>query len=1326
MVDWSTSVSTSRRQTLGRCGRLAAVGLLTAVMLVAPGAAFAALPAIHPSFRLTSSGYAPAVGVDDEGTAHIAWLQAGAFNTTEQLVYCRVRRGERGCDKTQSFSPPLPAPPGRALAGGEGPRVLVLGADHVVLLTHREGGVDFSAATGQVDPNCDSDGGGCVAEDHLTWAYQSFDDGNTFQAPKLIGVVPTKGGVIAFSPATPFTLEAAGSTPPNNVPISTQQMVIAGVSQGFESVSWSLGFQAALLDGSTTFDLADLAPSDSASGHSAIGVTPDNRPLVLGQDSHGAINSALWVDGNLNAFGQNGAFNWETGHLGTGSYPTLASGQAGLYLLWSPNGTGLGHDKFVVQKYTLNAGRGVNPLFGPPVTVGTGVDSDVGQAFVQDAEGTLYGTFATRVTGVNRTLERLVLFTSLDGTHWGSEPLATADSGQIATPSLAAAWDGGGFAVYADHQGGNGQITAVPFGTTLAHPEIDVRVNAMEMTQGVQTFELPSRDPANPLNSTVNYHGQPVPDTGTAPVTVKFAENHPSVIRVYANSRTALRGPLHALVPTMTLRAFRSGHEIYPSPILPDDTFAGTAPGSIPSALPVGPVASVPPGAQLNPQAAYTFTIPYSWEDGDVTFQADVNPAQFKPTIDQCGRCRQYNVLNLGPIHFTPEAIAEVQPVAEALVPAVQFPSGGLDPDLPYTPQVGGITSGKVPPFAGARAVTPFPIDVNPYFDIEDVTQIFKSTTNPPGATAVQQLANYKSRSSQLLGRVQNWAKSNENTTDRFPVGLAPSAAGYSGGLTSGGQLYSDNQVQSVFSDDRPLTATSHELNHGFGRVHAGNECGSGQDQTADAASPPGSGDNTDDQGQRGEQWPPNIGTTDGYFYGVGLDVTAPSPYRILSWDETNAPTDSSGATPSAIYDLMSYCGGGNDSVHWISVRNWNRDIDFSARAADVPNLAHAANAGATRLTPIASAAATRTLAVNAAYDPLTSQGAIISVQPDSGGPTPIQGGAIYSLRGLDASGHLLTQAGVIAQLDHVEHAPAQVGVAGRIAAAGVRTVQVLQGGRVIAQRTASAHAPTLRLTSPRRGSRIGGPHGAAVRLHASDADGDPLLVTVEYSSDGGRSWRAIFTGSNQTAITVPSRFMGHSTAARVRVHLNDGFNETVVTSPRFQALGAPPTVTIRSPLPHARVSAGGNLNVAVTAFDDHNHRLTNLTWRAGRFVVAHGAQTEADVLPAGHYRLTATARDRFGRTGVASVPITVMPSKPLLRVLGAPRSTSRNARSVTIRVAAIVPAILCIGRLSVLVGRTVQKVRVPIKPSRRAIRLTLKLRSGPFTVPLTLTIARR
>src|SRR5262249_54252682 len=149
----------------------------------------------------------------------------------------------------------------------------------------------------------------------------------------------------------------------------------------------------------------------------------------------------------------------------------------------------------------------------------------------------------------------------------------------------------------------------------VSEPDFGIHVNAMEITQGVQTFELPTRSTVNPLADHVSYSGtllpwvgQPNTCSGTPPGCnnpsvqnrVELAAGHATVVRVYATSQLPIGA--HAM-PAILLSAFRNGVRLPPGPIQADQ---------IPprSAVPVGPLGNVNPSLRTSPTGAYTFTLP--------------------------------------------------------------------------------------------------------------------------------------------------------------------------------------------------------------------------------------------------------------------------------------------------------------------------------------------------------------------------------------------------------------------------------------------------------------------------------------------------------------------------------------------------------------------------------------------------------------------------------------------------------------------------------------------------------------------------------------------
>ena len=116
-------------------------------------------------------------------------------------------------------------------------------------------------------------------------------------------------------------------------------------------------------------------------------------------------------------------------------------------------------------------------------------------------------------------------------------------------------------------------------------------------------------------------------------------------------------------------------------------------------------------------------------------------------------------------------------------------------------------------------------------------------------------------------------------------------------------------------------------------------------------------------------------------------------------------------------------------------------------------------------------------------------------------------------LRSLDRAGRVLEGTGV--RVDNgTETSPEGGTFSGRVPAAAT-ALQLVRGGAVL-HRLERTRPPRVRLLAPRRRSRARG--SLPVRWSASDPDGGPLTATVDYSADGGRSWRTSSTAQAAAA----------------------------------------------------------------------------------------------------------------------------------------------------------------------------------------------------------------
>lgn len=773
-----------------------------------------------------------------------------------------------------------------------------------------------------------------------------------------------------------------------------------------------------------------------------------------------------------------------------------------------------------------------------------------------------------------------------------------------------------------------------------------------------------------------------------------------TVVRVYAS---ALLAPNGASVPNvqMKLYGFRDGHPLPGSPLV-SQTGPLTVPLGPPFTTHAMRVGYSPADGSL---PAFTYTLPHDWVSGEGNVALLAVPQLVGPRLDrQCGtlpckRAEQAWVskqFGSGDLQFNYTGLFIVRSVAM---------TAKGDPALPDPSSV----------FGPAANITPVATLASPYQGTVDITPITTCKAGDKSQPCTDP-------NGWVTGQIGNWLANNQPvvpaTVKVATIGVHKGhgqAQGYSSwpgtcpdNSVWGGAICesSSNSPVSQVEVNRPLTSVAHEMQHDLGRPHAD--------------------DSSSGCGGNGEGKP----DAKGQMLSIGLDRRPGSggsltnPYKIL------APGNP--GQPSAYYDPMSYCASTAEGDSWASAHNWDELasewIFFLKRAAASSVLAPAALAtssasgaalqvtgmtegAATHITqvqPAGRAAAAASAAAAPAYSPIRA------VARGAGGAVVGNVPLSFTTGHLDSGRRGVPETPVI--FFH-----------GVVPAGGAASVEVLRSGSVAATRARSAHAPRVRLLAPRRGT-IGRGRTVAVRWSATDADGGLLSSSVDYSADGGRRWRTVLQSTRGSgAARLPSRYFTGSRDARVRVRVNDGFNQGVATSGRLRAIGSPPAVRITAPRSGQRYLSDASVYLAGSAFDDAFRRLggRSLRWYAGRRRVGTGEGATVSGLAPGLVRIRLVARDRRGRAASASIRVRVSAASPFFTSLLWPGRIRRGARSLVVRVATNEPALLGAGGKRYRVGPRIRRLRVTVPRGSRSFTLRLSLSAYGRRATRSLAVAR-
>ena len=885
-----------------------------------------------------------------------------------------------------------------------------------------------------------------------------------------------------------------------------------------------------------------------------------------------------------------------------------------------------------------------------------------------------------------------------------SDSLSTISNGE-ATLKLASNGTGGSGTATYKFTLSDANVT--PVTATLVVNRVGLTAQGIYVTQGTQP-DPSDHDliPSGTAESGYPYQG------------VTLVANKQTVVRLYADATgsPAVSGLLYG---------YQDGKPLPGSPLQPDygplDS-SNNPEATLPPAAAAG--GEVVPDSELESNAnAYTFTLPNSWTFATLPASPIQLVGQVAPTggVLTSG-CHANDSFTLNDVPFS-----EVGNSFNSVIYPLAMTVNGVFPPNP----------GQV--FQDAEAATPIAAAqfvVLPYLASVNITGVANTTQGPcglnPSATAVYSQDPLNSSASETAGQAC------ANIKDADVLNLVESfAQGYQGGEFNGPHVVGVNlgvargltngvpgqySVVDGTSNYRPLTSVTHELFHQFGLQHASAACGGA-----------------------GVTWPPD---QQGYLDGIGLNTTS-EPYQFIA---AGSPDFASPLSAQA-YDLMSYCAhaGGDDPNTWISPRNWSQLISnfginccdaadvwqqalsrFGLHRSEQPDLAGVVRARTQAADPLAAIASVDPARLSVIGFVTAGGVAITNVGPQVGPASPSGTPAdSFTLTARGANGQLLADVPMVGTTGgHIDGAAPEplAQISGEVPVSGVQSIQIENNGQVVASRVRPARAPRVSFLSPRAGAVVGARRTVLVKWRSTNPEHLALTAMLDYSRDGGHTWRTVYVGPDTGRAVLRSFFLTATRRARLRVRVNDGFNESVAVSGRFVALGAPPQVTIWTRITRGlRISGAARVQLSGQAIDQAAQVLSgrSLRWFDGSTLLGVGSAISAGPLPAGVNRIRLLARDSAGRTGSATLTVRVSPVRLPFLTLEIPRSVYRYSKLLTFRAAASVPAILQIDRHSFRLARKLKRFSFRIGSSGASLLLACRVTANGIATPFVVRTTR-
>ena len=215
----------------------------------------------------------------------------------------------------------------------------------------------------------------------------------------------------------------------------------------------------------------------------------------------------------------------------------------------------------------------------------------------------------------------------------------------------------------------------------------------------------------------------------------------------------------------------------------------------------------------------------------------------------------------------------------------------------------------------------------------------------------------------------------------------------------------------------------------------------------------------------------------------------------------------------------------------------------------------------------------------------------------------------------------------------------------------------VLRDGIELAVVKRSHNFPTLSLSGVSSGEHYNRDDIINIFWSGQDVDGDSLIYRIYYSTDAGQNYEPLMFDTEDSKASFPASILAGSPQARFGISVSDGTRSAFVETPIFSIEGTAPQLELTAPISNSIYADDQSIIFDASGFDKEDGQLppSDFTWNSsidgilgsGDFLVLRASD-----MSVGQHIITATVKDSAQMTTSVSSEIIIAPqNKPPIAV---------------------------------------------------------------------------